>query len=363
MGQPGPAVPGSLPAASANAGGRVSDAARRIPTYVGWISAAILGLALTLPMVRANPLHIDESTTLEYAPRTLTSVVHDIFVSRGGAPLQFIAAHFTLQWPGGIEGLRSAVSPLRASGDRPRRSLGCAARRARESIALAFLLASAPLAAELATFGRMYGMFLFAVLGASLLSLRAGRRGGQWDWALAGAAAGALVYVHPIAPVYAPFALADRGRLLHAPLRSFAQSARAAILAAALVAAPYVWALAVLTRRYDVGTGNTLAAKGDRPIVLESLLGMTPGGNAIAAIAAALVAIGIVSIWRQTPRLALLLALWIAFPLAFFSVVTANTRFFVRYVIPALPPLLLLVAAGAFALGRRIGRPCSSGRS
>ena len=44
-------------------------------------------------------------------------------------------------------------------------------------------------------------------------------------------------------------------------------------------------------------------------------------------------------------------------PIAFFAVVSAYTRFFVRYVVVTLPPLLLLVAAGTFALGRSIGRP------
>ena len=133
------------------------------------------------------------------------------------------------------------------------------------------------MAIELATFGRMYGMFLFAVLAASLLSIRAGARGRPWDWALAGAAAGALVYVHPIAPLYVPFALATGIACSDAPLRSFVPGLRAALIAAAAVAAPYVWALAVLARRYEVGAGGSLGQAGDRSVVHESLLGLTPG--------------------------------------------------------------------------------------
>ena len=67
-----------------------------MPALAWWLAAAALALALTLPMVRADPLHIDETTILEYSPKPLATLVHDIFVERGGAPLQFIVAHFTL---------------------------------------------------------------------------------------------------------------------------------------------------------------------------------------------------------------------------------------------------------------------------
>jgi len=353
----------SLPAAPVDTDALDEKGAWRVPALVGWVCAAALTLALTLPMVRADPLHFDESNILLFSPRPLTTLVRDIFVERGGAPLQFIVAHFTLQWPGGTEGLRipSLLFALLAvvlagvwGADLVDRG---------ESVALAFLLASAPLAIELATFGRMYGMFLFAVLAASLLSLRAGTRGGKWDWALAGAAAGALVYVHPIAPLYAPFALATGIARSEAPLRSFLPAIRAALIAAAAVAAPYVWALAVLTRRYDVGASGTLGSTGDRSVAQESLLGLTPGGGAIAAVAVVLAVIGIVSIRRDRPRVALLLGLWVVVPIVFFSVVSANTRFFVRYVVITLPPFLLLVAAGTFAIGRWVGRPVLVGGS
>ena len=85
-----------------------------------------------------------------------------------------------------------------------------------------------------------------------------------------------------------------RDRLLGRPLRSFVPGLRAASIAAAVVAAPYVWALAVLTRRYDVGASGTLGSTGDRSVVQESLLGLTPGGGAIAVVAVALAVIGVV---------------------------------------------------------------------
>jgi len=321
----------------------------------------VLTLILSAPLVRAQPLHIDEPNILEFAPHPLPVLVRDIFVQRGGAPLQFLVEHFTLRWPGGIEGLRVpsllfALLAVVLAGAWGSRLVGLG-----ESVVLAFLLASAPLAVDLATFGRMYALFLFAILGASALALRAGTTNRRPDWVLAGAAAGALVYVHPIAPLYAPFVLAGSVAVTERSLRTLVPGLRAALIAAGVVAAPYLWALAVLTRRYDVGTGSALGSTGDRSVIEESVLGLTPGGGAFAVVALAPAVVGFVSLHRRRPRVALLLGLWVLVPIVFFSVIPANTRFFVRYVVTTLPPLLLLVAAGAFALGRLVGRPALVG--
>jgi hypothetical protein len=328
------------------------------PVYLAGGVAAALLLGLTLPTVRPQPLHIDETYILEFAPHRLPALIHDIFIQRGGAPLQFIVAHFTLQWPGGIEGLRLpsvafTAAAIVLAGLWAERLAGRF-----EGISVPILLATSPLVVDLATFGRMYGMFLLSVLGASLLSLRAARRGRRFDWAVAGAAAGALVYVHPIAPLYAPFALGTGICWSTAPLRSFAGAVRTALIAGAVTIAPYVWALAVLTRRYDVGGGGTLGATGSRPVVEEVFLGMSPapGSRVTAALVLAVGALGVATVARRSSRLALLLGLWVAVPVLFFSVIPAHTRFFVRYVVTALPPYLLLVAIGAHALSMRLRR-------
>jgi hypothetical protein len=172
---------------------------------------------------------------------------------------------------------------------------------------------------------------------------------------LAGICAGALVYIHPIAPLYAPFALACGFAVPRRPLPTLLPSLRAALVAAGIVAAPYLWALAVLSRRYDVGTGGSLRATGERPVPIESLLGMMPGGWPTAVVAAGLACLGVLHLRTAQPRVAVLLGLWVLVPIAFFTVIPAETRFFVRYLLAALPPLLLLVATGALAGGRRFG--------
>ncbi len=144
---------------------------------------------------------------LDFSRRSLGAIVRDVFVDRGGAPAQFLVEHVTLSWPGGVEGLRLPslfffLLSLPVAAAVGRRLLGETA-----GLLLPPLLALAPLAVELATFGRMYALFLLCVLGATWLGIRAAASGSPRAWAVAGAAAGLLVYVHPIAPLYAPLAL------------------------------------------------------------------------------------------------------------------------------------------------------------
>ena len=178
--------------------------------------ALSVGAALALPAVWWEPLHLDEAITIDYATRSYASIVTDVFLDRGGAPVHFFIEHVTLAAPGGIEGLRlpSVVFFLL--------SLVLAALLARElageeaALLTPLLLAVAPLGVSLATFARMYSLFVAAVLGATLLALLAGRSGKRGDWIVAGVVIGALVYVHPIAPLYCALAagtgliLADR---------------------------------------------------------------------------------------------------------------------------------------------------------
>ncbi|HLB03958.1 MAG TPA: glycosyltransferase family 39 protein, partial [Gaiellaceae bacterium] len=157
--------------------------------------AVALATAAALPAVWWEPLHLDERVMLEYAPDSPGTIVREVFVDRGGAPLQFLVEHVTLQWPGGLAGLRlpSFVFFLLALGFSWPVAWLLVGERA--ALALPLLLASAPLAVELATFGRMYALFLWLVLAAAWLALRAGRSNTSRAWIAAGALAGGLVYV------------------------------------------------------------------------------------------------------------------------------------------------------------------------
>lgn len=312
------------------------------------------GAALALPAVWWEPLHLDEAITIDYARRPFTSIVQDVFIDRGGAPVHFFIEHVTLSVPGGIEGLRLPSVVLFLV------SLVLAALLARElvneeaALLTPLLLAVAPLGLSLATFARMYALFVAAVLGATLLALRAADTGTRRDWIVAGAAIGLLVYIHPIAPIYC--ALAAGTGLLVADLspRALVRKVWPGAATAVAVAAPYAYALAVLRSRYDVGLESSrLRTTAGRSVPEEALHALTPGGTLGAVVLLALALAGLASLARSRPRVAIALALWLAVPVLFFTVVPASTRFFGRYLAPAEPAFYLLVAAGCLALARR----------
>jgi Dolichyl-phosphate-mannose-protein mannosyltransferase len=312
--------------------------------------AAALGAAVALPAVWWEPLHLDEAIMLEFSPESLTSIVKDVFIDRGGAPAQFFVEHVTLGWSPGLAALRVPsllffLLSLPLAAAFARRLLG-----ERAGLLLPFLLGLAPLAVQLATFARMYALFLCAVLGVTCLGMIAAeRRAPRW-WCAAGVGAGLLVYVHPIAPLYAPLALLT-GLAARPSWRTSVRELRPAVIASVIVAAPYVYALGVLGRRYHITEAGRLQTTAGRSVPVESLHALTPGGMPGLLFFVALAVVGVVWVWRtQRPQVAVALAAWLVVPVAFFTLVPAQTRFFDRYLIPALPAFLLLVIGGCFGL-------------
>jgi hypothetical protein len=290
---------------------------------------------------------------LQFSRRSLPHIVKDVFVDRGGAPAQFFVEHVTLGWPGGPAGLRGpslvffllALPPAYAVA----RRLG----GERAALLLPLALALSPLAVELATFARMYALFLLGTLFATWLSLRARD---PRSWTLAGAVAGFLVYVHPIAPLYAPLALLTGAAVRRVPWRDL----RPAAVAGVVVALPYLYALAVLRSRYHVAEASRVATTAGRSVPEESLYQLTPGGRIGALAFGVLALMGLVAVARTDRVRAGVLAAWLVVPIGFFSVVPAQTRFFARYVLPALPVFLLLVILGGLALGAAVRAPLAA---
>jgi hypothetical protein len=312
-------------------------------------AAGALALASALPAAWWEPLHVDEAVPLTLAPLGFREIVDTVFVEKGGAPLHFFVEHASLEWPGGLEGLRlpSLVFLLLA--------LPAAALVGRELVgeweaALGtLLLALAPLAVSLATFGRMYTLFLAAVLWATWGVSLASRSGGWAAWALAGAAAGLLVYVHPVAPPYIALVLATG--VLHARGRLRDLAARAGIAAGAAVVAGLPYYLVALDRlrdRYGVHLDRPrLETTAGRSVPEESIYALTPGGTTGAVLVGLLAVAGLAWLASRRPGEGAALALWIVVPVVFFWIVPAgDTRFFDRYLIPALPFFLLAVAVG-----------------
>lgn len=293
----------------------------------------------------------------QHRPTPPGAIVEEIFERKGGGPIHFLVEHVFLAWPGGIEGLRlpslaAFALALPAAGLLARELAG-----SRESLLLPVVLAVSPLAVELATFGRMYSLLLAAYLWAALAALRAARKGTA-TLMLAAAALGALVYVHPLAPLYGGPALAGVLVLGRVRLRA-AVWAGTAFLAAG---APYwTYALWRLRERYYVGYAGSerLEATSGRSVAEESLLALSAGRWVGAAAFAVLAVVGAVALWRRgLRRETVVLAAWVVVPVVFFTLVPAGnveaggTRFYPRYLLPALPGFLLLLTTGCLAAPR-----------
>jgi Dolichyl-phosphate-mannose-protein mannosyltransferase len=304
-----------------------------------------------------EPLHVDEAVTIEFAPRSLSAIVSDVFVDRGGSPVFFFVEHGSLWWPGGVTGLRLPAFLFFLAALAFSFLVGRELCGRRAAVLLPPLLAAAPLAVRLSTFARMYTLFLAAVLLAFWLLLRAESEDGRRRWIAAGSVTGGLVYVHPIAPLYIVVAYAATYLHANEEARGFLRRARVALVASAIVAVPYLYALVVLSRRYDVASGSRIfeTATG-RAIPVESLLALSSRAWLGAAVLVALALAGLVRTTRRSRRDGLAIALWVVVPVAFFSLIPSETSFYPRYLLPALPFFLLLTAVGCLELGRLAGR-------
>lgn len=320
-----------------------------------WSVSAASAIAIALPAVWWQMLHEDEVVTVDIAPRPFDEIIDIVFVNKGGAPLHFFLEHVFLAWPGGVEGLRIPslvffLLALPAAGLAAERLAGRTA-----ALVLVPALALAPLAVNLATFGRMYSLFLAATLWTTLLAFVAAERAQPLLWGIAGALLGLLVYVHPIAPLYIGTALLSALVYGWNGLRPTLRAAWPAPVAIVGVGLPfYLHSLSVLRERYDVYRGGERVTTNLGDSVPElALEALVPGGWP-GRIAFSLLAIGgIVALARSRPRSTVIVLIWTLIPVLFFTLVPAErTAFFPRYLLPTLPFALLAVVVGIVALGR-----------
>jgi hypothetical protein len=177
---------------------------------------------------------------------------------------------------------------------------------------------------------------------------------------IAGAVLGLTVFVHPTAPLYALTAYAAAVVYVPRSPRSVLRETWPGALALLVAFVPYyLRTLHVLGDRYGVGTakagGRTFTG---RPVWDDAIHFLAPG-RAVLNFFTALAIVGIVAlIVRKDSRVVAFCVLTIAAPILFFSLVPANgdsALFFDRYMIPATPAFLVLVVAGARAIGSWAG--------
>jgi hypothetical protein len=310
---------------------------------------------VSLQTIWWSPLNVDEELTLRLSDFSFGSVFHIVSTQRGGGPLHFWLEHFLQGWWPGLVSLRlpSVVFLCLA--------LPAVALVVRELVGdegaagVVLLTAVAPIPVLYSTFGRPHTMLFAWLMWGTVLALKAAREGARGWWIAAGAWLGLAVFVHPTAPLYAFTVLA--AALAYAPRapRVLLREAWPGVAALLLAFGPYyLRTLHVLGDRYGVGTakagGRTFTG---RPVWEDALHFLAPGAhdvNYFTVFAAA----GVVALaLRRRGRVLAFCAITIAAPVLFFSFVPANgdsALFFDRYMIPATPAFLALVAAGCLGI-------------
>jgi 4-amino-4-deoxy-L-arabinose transferase-like glycosyltransferase len=305
---------------------------------------------LALRAVLRSPLNVDEELTLRIARSAFGSIFGTVR-GRGGGPFHFWLEHATMWWPGGLVGLR-VPSLLFALAALPAVALMAEELAGRAEAAAAVLLfASAPLAISYSSFGRPHTMLLAWIVWGTFLSLRAAERDDVRLWIAGGAVLGTSVFVHPTAPLYAATAFA--GALIYArrPLRAWP-----GLAALAVTLLPYYAVTAhTLSSRYGVGGGVSGRTFSGNPVWKDAVLFVAPGGGVVNwfTIAAALGLVVLLVDGRV--RAAAVLALTVAAPVLFFTFVPTSglsALFFDRYMLPALPAFLILVAVACATVAR-----------
>ena len=315
---------------------------------------------LALPTVWWTPLNVDEELTLRLADFSFAHIFHIVSTQRGGGPLHFWLEHFLLGWWAGLPALRVpslvflclavpavALIARRLLGDEP-------------SVAVVLLTAVSPIPVLYATFGRPHTLLFAWLMWSTVVALRAADDADRRLWILAGALLGLSVFVHPTAPLYALTAFAAAVVYAPRPLRSTIRTAWPGGAALLVTFVPYyVKTLHVLSDRYGVQAGGTQGRTfSGRPVWDDALHFLAPGRGLVNYFTC-LAVLGVVAL-TMSRRYGLLAfcAVTIAMPILFFSFVPANgdsALFFDRYMIPATPAFLVLVAAGVFAIASWAG--------
>jgi hypothetical protein len=330
-------------------------------------AAAALCAGLLVPYLSDRVMHRDEALAVMVARRPLGELLETVQLVRGGAPLHFLLVALVERLGGGLTAARLLSAIAACVAVVAFALLGRALFGPIEGAVAAAGVAACPVALYYGEFARMYALFLAATALALWCLVRALDEGGRW-WAGAAGLLALNVYVHPYgvvvgiaAGVAALVSIArrhERGKW-RAPLY-----AGIGVIAGTLpLAAGY---LVLASRHGAVQTPNGQPLR--TPPTLDTVhqafanfLGvpradalLTPTG--LYAIAAGvLVLAGLALAARRDPAHGVLLALLLVLPPLVIAVVQVpGTDNHVRYVIEALPAIILCLVYGGVELGRRI---------
>ena len=332
---------------------------KRLVLPAATLVAIALAAALAIRAVSLAPLNVDEELTRRVATEPFGSIFHIVSSKRGGGPFHFWLEHVTLLWPGGLPGLRGPSMVFFAASLPAIALIGVELASAFAAVAAVLLTAVAPLSISYSTFGRPHALLLLFIEWGTWLGLRAARTGARRDWILAGAVLGSSVFVHPTAPVYSLTAFA--AVLLYAPRppRAVAREAWPGVVALAVTFVPYyLMTLHVLSERYGIGTGTRGRTFTGRAVWKDAVHSLAPVPHLLNWFTVLALG-GLVVLLVTRRRAAVVPVLAIGLPVAFFTFVPTkglSAIFFDRYMLPALPQFLLLVAIGCATVAGWAGR-------
>jgi hypothetical protein len=319
----------------------------------------VLVTVLAWPTIQQGPLNVDEELTIRMADFSFGHIFHIVSTKRGGGPFHFWLEHFLLGWWPGLTALRlpSLVFLVLALP-----AVALIARRLAGDLAAAgvvLLTAASPIPVLYATFGRPHTMLFAWLMWATVLTLKAADDGDRRLWALAGAALGLTVFVHPTAPLYALTAFGAALVYAWRPPRVVLSQAWPGMVTLLVTFLPYYLAtLHVLSDRYGVGNGRSGRTFSGRPVWEDALHFVAPGHDDLNWFTS-LAAVGVVLLCaRRAFRVAAFCTLTVVVPVGFFTYVPTNgvsALFFDRYMIPVTPAFLVLVMAGIVEAARLLG--------
>jgi hypothetical protein len=330
-------------------------------------AATTLCAGLLFPYLSDRVMHRDEALAVMVARRPLGELLETVQLVRGGAPLHFLLVALIERLGGGLTAARLLSAIAACVAVVAFALLGRALFGPIEGAVAAAGVAACPVALYYGEFARMYSLFL-AITALALWSLvRALDEGGRW-WIGAAALLALDVYVHPYGVVVG---IAAGAAVLTSLARRHDRAAWRAPLYAGIgivvatlpLAAGY---LVLASRHGAVHTprGQPLRTPPTLDTVHQAFANffgvpradsvLTPTGLYVIA-AGVLVLVGLALAARRDPAHGVLLALLLVLPPLVIAVVRVpGTDNHVRYVIEALPAIMVCLAFGAVELARRV---------
>jgi hypothetical protein len=342
--------------ATAQAGEKRLGARDFVAAHALWLGTTAIALAaggFLLHQLMAWPAHEDETLALFVGRDSLVGVVEHVTRERGGAPLHFLVAWAVAHLGFGLGGLR-VMSVAFALASLPLVALlGERLVGRRAALVGTALFAGSWLFLFHGIYARMYSLFLFLTLAATLCLLRALDRGGRGAWALWVTASLLTVAAHP----YGVLMLTGQGLFVLVARRDRLREAVAAGAVLLVLGIPFWLTDLVLAGRFDVGVGGGGARLGGPWAVAEYLWRTAGDASAgwwpVTLAVVGLAGVGVVRM-RQEARLlvgSMLAAPTLAFLLARLGGSAAPES---RHLIFVAPLLALAAAGGLVTVTRRL---------